>query len=115
MDMLKKSLRLKTKKDFERVFREGTPLFFGVIACKIVQNKFGHIRLGFSFSKRHFTKAVSRNRLRRVLSEPFSRNLSQKQNSPAVDVAFFTIKKESRGELGSFASVAESVVKYINQ
>lgn len=112
--MLKKSFRLRTKEDFERVFRKGTPLFFGALACKIAKNELGHIRLGFSFGKKHLEKAVSRNRLRRTLSEPFSDSVRNGQ-SKAVDVVFFSVKKPQPGELKTVASVAKNVVEYINQ
>ena len=111
--MLKKSLRLKTKKDFERVFRKGKPLFFGALACKIAPNVHGHIRLGFSIGKKHIVTAVARNQLKRVLSEPFSKNLKTSIQSPSIDIAFFSIKRVEKGRFKDFASVGESVVRYI--
>lgn len=113
VDMLRKSLRLKTKKDFERVFRNGKPLFFGSIACKIVPNALGHIRLGFSLGKKHIGTAVARNRMKRVISEPFSRNHRLSGLSPSYDIAFFSVKRVEKDHCGDFASVAESVVRYI--
>ena len=113
MDMLKKAFRLKTKEDFERVFRKGKPLFFGAVACKIVPNTLGFIRIGFSFGKKHISSAVSRNRLRRVLIEPFSQDPQFKEVHSSVDIAFFSVKKVSKEQIEDFASVGESVVRYI--
>lgn len=111
--MLRKALRLKTTEDFERVFRKGKPLFFGAIACKITPNTLGHIRLGFSFGKKHVFRAVTRNRLRRVLSEPFSREETHCDQHPSYDVAFFSVKRVVKEQDKDFASIGESVVKYI--
>lgn len=111
--MLKKALRLKTMEDFERVFHKGKPLFFGAIACKITPNTLGHIRLGFSFGKKHVSAAVCRNRLRRVLSEPFSREEARSKRHPSYDVVFFSVKKVEGKQHEDFASVGESVVKCI--
>lgn len=109
--MLKKALRLRTKEDFERVFRKGNPLFFGSIVCKIIPNALPHLRLGFSFSKKHLPLASSRNRLRRILSEPFSRNRKILRG----DVVIFTVKKLEKSDFGTVASISENIVKYINK
>ena len=113
--MLKKSQRLRTKEDFERVFRKGTPLFFGVLGCRVVKNDLGRLRLGFSFSKKHVDTAVSRNRLRRVISAAFVASLGAGRVSPSVDVVFFTVKKLGKNDMLSVASQAQSVVEYINK
>lgn len=108
--MLKKSFRLRTKEEFERVFRKGTPLFFGTFACKIANNSQNHLRLGFSLSKKHLGTAVSRNRLRRVVVAFFS----EKEREKAVDIVFFTTKKMEKRDIVTFASQAQSVVEYIH-
>lgn len=112
--MLKKSQRLRTKEDFERVFRKGTPLFFGVLGCKMAKNDLGRLRLGFSFSKKHVDRAVSRNRLRRVVSAAFVASLAAGKVATPVDIVFFTVKKLSKRDILSVASQAQSVVEYIN-
>ncbi len=111
--MLKKSLRLRTQKDFERVFRKGTPLFFGAIGCKIAKNDLGFLRLGFSLSKKHLDKAVSRNRVRRVASAAFL-GISQENAQKSLDVVFFTTKKLERKDISTVASQAQSVVECIS-
>lgn len=112
--MLKKNLRLKTIEDFERVFRQGKPLFFGALACKIAKNDLGHIRLGFSFGKKHIESAVERNRLRRILSEAVFLALPELK-MPGVDIVFFTVKKLKEKDPVPVASIVKSVVEYINQ
>lgn len=113
--MLKKGLRLKTNEDFSRVFRQGKPLFFGAIGCKIAKNDLGHIRLGFSFSKKHIDKAVSRNRLRRVISESFFLHTVEAPHLPPMDIVFFTVRKPKKEDLEQIASVAKNVVEYIGK
>lgn len=113
--MLKKGLRLIKKEDFERVFRKGKPLFFGVLGCKIIPNTSQHIRLGFSLSKKHIATAVGRNRLRRVISEVFSQSLRVKKEMASVDIVFFSLKKIEKKQNTPVASVAQSVVEYINK
>lgn len=112
--MLKKGLRLRTKEEFERVFRQGKPLFFGEIGCKIAKNNLGYLRVGFSLSKKHIEGAVQRNRLRRVISESILLALG-KEKLPSFDVVFFTIKKLPESDFKTFASIAKSVVEYINK
>lgn len=111
--MLKKSLRLRTQKDFERVFRKGTPLFFGVLGCKVVQNDLEYLRLGFSLSKKHLDKAVSRNRVRRIVSAAFLTLGREKAKKP-LDIVFFTTKKLERKDIATVASQAQSVVEWIS-
>lgn len=111
--MLKKSQRLRTKEDFERVFRKGTPLFFGILGCKVVKNDLDRLRLGFSFSKKHVDKAVSRNRLRRVVSAAFVASLTMDKMNVPVDIVFFTVKKLEKKDIVSVASQAQSVVEYV--
>jgi ribonuclease P protein component len=110
--MLKKSFRLRKNEDFSRVFRQGTPLFFGAIGCKIVKNNENHLRVGFSFSKKHLRTAVSRNRLRRVIIAHFQETGSTILRSPQ-DVVFFTVRQPEHNGLQPFASWVQSVVEYI--
>lgn len=114
--MLKKGFRIRKKEDFERVFRKGKPLFFGAIACKVIPGTEKHFRLGFSLSKKHLIRATDRNRLRRVISEPFSIYVASGKSFPAVDLVFFTVKRVDSDQMGSLvASMTRSVVEYINQ
>jgi ribonuclease P protein component len=113
--MLKKGLRLVKKEDFERVFRKGKPLFFGALACKITPNTYNHLRLGFSFGKKHVATAVGRNRLRRVISEAFSRHFAEGKVVMSMDIVFFLVKKSPHSQNIPVASAAQSVVEYINK
>ena len=110
--MLKKGFRLRKKEDFDQVFRRGKPLFFGEIGCKVLPNKLSHLRLGFSFSKKHLALATERNTLRRVLSEVFT--LSSKQPAGAsMDIVFFTVKKPKDIGFSVMKPMAESVIEHL--
>lgn len=100
--MLKKSLRLRKKEDFDRIFRHSKPVFFNEIGCrylfratqKVLPQELPNqssLRAGFAFSKKHLSLAIQRNRLRRVLSEAL---FQLKDEWPEnVDMVFFTVKK----------------------
>lgn len=113
--MLKKRFRLKEKEEFERVFRQGKPLFFGSIGCKIAPNTLGHLRLGFSFSKKYLKTAVERNRLRRVISAGFLAEGDFAPANQAYDVVFFAAKPLPSGPAPDVASMVQSVVEYISR
>ncbi|TXI34874.1 MAG: ribonuclease P protein component [Candidatus Moraniibacteriota bacterium] len=111
--MFPKSWRLRTKDDFERVFRTGKPLFFGFVGCKIARSSQKHIRVGFSLSKKHLEKAATRNRLRRVISGACETQFSQEIRSQGYDIVFFTTKKPLSRDFRPFARVVQNVVEYI--
>ncbi len=111
--MLKKSFRLREKEDFERVFRRGNPLFFGAIGCKIAKNNEGHIRVGFSLSKKHLGAAVWRNKLRRTIIAAFWVAGKEKILTVPADIVFFTAKKLKKEDIKPFASQVQSIVEYI--
>jgi ribonuclease P protein component len=69
--MLPRVNRLKKKKDFERVFKEGKRyvLPFGKLYLKIIKNNQKNSRFGFVVSKKFSKKATIRNRIKRKLRE----------------------------------------------
>lgn len=113
--MLKKSRRIKTSQDFARVFRQGKVIFCGPVACKVANNQEGFLRIGFSLSKKHLPKAVSRNRLRRVLSGALMRTLNEQEHLQSLDLVFFTVKRLETKDMRPFASLAQSIVEYLRR
>ena len=77
----------------------------------MAKNSLGHVRIGFSLSKKHLGDAVLRNRVRRVISGSFLPFLKKIECLP-FDVVFFTAKRVERQDIKTFASIGESVVKY---
>ncbi len=66
---LNKKNRLKRKKDFEGVFKQGKAARGNFLFAKYKKNDLSYPRLAFIVSSKISRKAVVRNRIRRVLSE----------------------------------------------
>ncbi len=77
------SQRLKTRAEFDRVFRRGTRLEGRLFALIVAANGSGQDRLGLAISRR-VGGAVARNRARRLLRESFRR--LETACRPAVDI-----------------------------
>ncbi|MBZ1345130.1 MAG: ribonuclease P protein component [Candidatus Nealsonbacteria bacterium] len=67
--MLSKENRIKKKKDFERIFKEGQGFKEDFLFLKIAQNNLNISRFGFIVSKNFSKKAVFRNKMKRKLRE----------------------------------------------
>ncbi|MCK5044233.1 ribonuclease P protein component [Candidatus Parcubacteria bacterium] len=65
--MLPKENRLRSKKDFDRVFREGRGLKEDFLYLKFAKNNSNFSRFGFIVSQKVSKRAVVRNRLKRAL------------------------------------------------
>jgi len=61
--------RLKKKKDFEYVFKQGRGLKQGFISLKFTKNGLGATRFGFVVGQKVSPKAVIRNKVKRRLRE----------------------------------------------
>lgn len=67
---LSREERIRRKRDFERVFREGRRRRGRLVAVRWVANDLPHARLGIALS-RAWRSAVRRNRAKRVVREAF--------------------------------------------
>ncbi len=65
---MRKQLRLRRRRDFDAVFREGQLLAHRLLVLRSLPNQLPHNRYGFVTSKQ-LGKAVVRNRVRRRLRE----------------------------------------------
>jgi len=65
--------KLKAKKDLEKLFKEGKWISTGNIRMIWLPNEFS-TKVGVSVSKRFHKKAVSRNRIKRLLREAYRLN-----------------------------------------
>ncbi|MDP3981973.1 MAG: ribonuclease P protein component [bacterium] len=73
--MLNKQHRLRKEKDIQAVFSKGRGVRRGAVLIKFLQKGKGELRTGIVVSKKVFKSAVSRNRIRRVISEFLRVNL----------------------------------------
>ncbi|MEK9529883.1 MAG: ribonuclease P protein component [Flavobacteriaceae bacterium] len=62
---------LKSKKEIELLFSEGNHLASGVLKLVCEKQENLVLKLGFGVSKRHFPKAVDRNRIKRLIREAY--------------------------------------------
>ena len=67
--MLPKANRLKKKKDFEKVFKQGKGFEEDFLYLKVFKNNLELTRFGFVVSKKFSPKAIERNKIRRRLGE----------------------------------------------
>lgn len=67
--MLPKANRLKKKKDFEMVFKEGRGFKEDFLFLKVAKNNLKSSRFGFVVSKKISKKATVRNKIKRRLGE----------------------------------------------
>ena len=76
--MLPKKNRLKNKKDFERVFKQGKGFKEDFLFFKITKNNLKENRFGFIVSLKVSKKAVLRNKVKRRLREIIKKRAGDK-------------------------------------
>ncbi|MDI6778039.1 MAG: ribonuclease P protein component [Patescibacteria group bacterium] len=67
--MLSIKYRLKSKKEFNEVFRRGKTISNDVLLAKYQRDNFGNLKIGFSVGVKFSKKASERNRAKRWLRE----------------------------------------------
>ena len=65
------------RSDFERIYKLGRRAQGSNLAVVVLENERGHARLGLSVAKRHYKRAVQRNRVRRLFREAFRLSLGE--------------------------------------
>jgi ribonuclease P protein component len=75
--MLPKTLCLKNKKDFEKVFKIGSGFKEDFLYLKFAKNNLKNSRFGFVVSKKFSNKAVVRNKIKRRLRSLIEINLDK--------------------------------------
>ena len=81
--------RLKSKKEIELLFVEGSHLKKGPVKLVGVKKNIRSLFVGFGVSKRSFPKAVDRNRIKRLMREQFKELRSSKSYIPVYGNVFF--------------------------
>lgn len=108
--MLPAKNRLVKRTDFNNVYRKGVFFAEGPLSLKAAGNNFENTRIGFSIEKKFFKKAVSRNRMKRLLREAFQENLEKIKKG--FDIVVFYKKNEENPD---FKAVLALVKKIINK
>jgi ribonuclease P protein component len=106
--MLSIQNRLKKEKDFERVFKQGSPIKGRLFFLKILKTENKTSRIGLSVSKKISNKAVVRNKIKRRLREAVRAELKKNSLSghDIVIVALPGIKKAGYPEIKTDVSFA---------
>ncbi len=98
--MLPLKNRLKKKKDFEKVLKQGENIRGSVMYFKVLKTKEPEPRIGFIVSKKVSPKAVERNKARRRMKEAVRSSLdSLKKGTDIVIIALPKIKEKSFEEI----------------
>jgi ribonuclease P protein component len=101
--MLPKENRLRKKKDFEKVFQGGRRAGEKNLSLRARENSLPESRFGFVVPRKHFRKAVLRNKLKRRLRECVRKELYRIKNGYDVvvlgrpgleNLSFVEIKEE---------------------
>jgi ribonuclease P protein component len=61
--------RLKNKKDFDAVFKKGRAIYGSLLFIKFLPTNRGYPRFGFMVGAKFAPKAVTRNKIRRLLAD----------------------------------------------
>lgn len=97
--MLAKLNRIRKKKDFEIIFKNGQGFKNRFLALKTIKNNLPESRFGFVISKKISPKAVVRNKIRRRISEAIRLDLEKiKKGLDIMLIAFPGIEKNNFSE-----------------
>lgn len=87
--MLPKINRIKKKKDFDLIFKNGEGFRNNFLFLKILKNKSNQKRFGFVVSQKISKKSVIRNKIRRRMSETIRKEQNNIKNN--IDVVFISL------------------------
>jgi len=107
--MLAKKHRLKKKKDFEKVYKEGKGFKQDFLFLKAMENDLEDTRIGIVVSAKVAKKATERNLIKRRLREILRKKLEEIK--PGLDIVIITLKGISKET--SFRTIEEAVDKLL--
>jgi len=103
--MLSKPNRLKKKKDFERVFKEGKGFKESFLFLKVAPNNLEISRFGFVVGRNFSKKAVVRNRIKRKLRAAVRIRFKKiKKGIDGIIVAYPVLEKKEFQEIEEIIS-----------
>jgi len=109
--MLPKENRLKKKKDFEKLFKEGKSFKEKFLILRINKNDLDNNRFGFIVSKKISKKAVVRNKIKRQLREIVRKDINNYQKG--FDVAIIALPGIELKNFGEISQALEFTFKKI--
>lgn len=97
--MLKKENRIRHKKDFDQVFKQGSSFYCKTLGVKVLKTDLDHSRLGLVVSTKVSKKAVVRNRIKRTLRDFFQKELNSISNKDIIIITLPGIEKLQKEEI----------------
>ena len=107
--MLPDKNRLKKKKDFEKVLKEGKGFKKDSLILKVKKNKSKKLRFGFVVSKKVSKKAVVRNKIKRRLREAVKERI--KKIDKNFDIIIITLPGAETKDFQEFRTIMEELFK----
>jgi ribonuclease P protein component len=107
--MLKKANRIKQKKDFDKIFREGKKINTDFLFIKVVDNHSGKSRFGFVISKKISKKSTVRNKIKRILGEIIQKRIPEIKKG--IDIVTIVKKDFSKMPLLDIDNLVYLVLK----
>ena len=104
--MLSNINRLRKKKDFEKVLKEGKSFKEDFLILKIKKNKLEELRFGFIVSQKVSKKAVVRNKIKRRLREVIKEEI--KRIKKGFDIILITLPET---EIKDFQKIKTTIEK----
>lgn len=110
--MLPKENRLKNKKDFENLFKNGKGVKDGFLHIRFLKNNLEYSRFGFVAGIKFSKKAVDRNRIKRLLREAVKEKL--KYFKKGVDIAIVASSGFKKGDAYNIKERLEKLFRKAN-
>ncbi|SRR6056297_248807 len=110
--MLKKKNRLKNKKDFEKIFKQGESFKNKFLIVKIDENKLNFPRIGIVVSKKVSKRSVVRNKIKRRLREIVKEKIKKLKNKK-IDCIFIVLPEARNKNFKETEKVVENLFKKI--
>ena len=102
--------RLKSKKAIETLFAEGNHIRKKPLKLVFTVNQAERLVLGFGVSKRLFTRAVDRNKIKRLMREQFKLVRSKEGFAPFLGSGFFIFEGRELPTLESLENPMEALI-----
>lgn len=103
-----KSVRLRTRRQFQRVAQQPTRLVGHCLIIESRQSKFPELKLGITVT-RHFGNAVVRNRFKRIVREAF--RLCRHQLVQSLDII---VKPRQPAHTAKPADIQAELLKFLS-
>jgi ribonuclease P protein component len=104
--------KLKNRKDFQKVYREGKVISSGKVVFRFFKSGLPQTRIGIVVGKAMASKSTRRNRLKRILRESIRQYYGQiKPNYDIIISLVPKIKKKEKNEFKKITGDMEEILK----